>query len=85
MDTPQKDKNALANNFKIRLEKEKSQEIRLQIEKDCEFLNKNVIIDYSFLVGVHVKKLENEEPLIENYQTVKSLIFENNMEIPAMV
>lgn len=31
--------------------------MKKQLEKDCHFLTKNKIIDYSFLVGVHDKSL----------------------------
>ncbi|KAI0531289.1 hypothetical protein KFK09_000842 [Dendrobium nobile] len=42
-------------NFIFRLQKSWSREFRRQIERDCEFLEQERIMDYSLLVGVHFR------------------------------
>ncbi|GJN07846.1 hypothetical protein PR202_ga25714 [Eleusine coracana subsp. coracana] len=42
-------------NFIFRLQKQWFQEFQRQVDKDCEFLEKEKIMDYSLLVGVHFR------------------------------
>lgn len=66
----------------------KCKEFRLQIQKDCEFLCKNNIIDYSLLVGIHVKKFGNDEISLEEYANLakgKSVIYENGANLMTLV
>ncbi|VAH91063.1 unnamed protein product [Triticum turgidum subsp. durum] len=42
-------------NFIFRLQKQWFEEFRRQVDKDCEFLEQEKIMDYSLLVGVHFR------------------------------
>jgi len=42
-------------NFIFRLQKQWYQEFQRQVDKDCEFLEQEKIMDYSLLVGVHFR------------------------------
>ncbi|CAD8068511.1 unnamed protein product [Paramecium primaurelia] len=61
-----KDLNFLADiekNIKLNINKNKSMLFFNQLEKDCKFFEENDIIDYSLLLGLHVKgnkQLDNE-------------------------
>ncbi|CAK9184048.1 unnamed protein product [Ilex paraguariensis] len=46
-------------NFLFRLQKTWFQEFRRQIDKDCEFLEQERIMDYSLLVGLHFREATN--------------------------
>ncbi|XP_061374396.1 phosphatidylinositol 4-phosphate 5-kinase 2-like [Gastrolobium bilobum] len=41
--------------FVFRLEKSRFQELKWQIDRDCEFLEAEGIMDYSFLIGLHFR------------------------------
>ncbi|CAI9099625.1 OLC1v1036475C1 [Oldenlandia corymbosa var. corymbosa] len=46
-------------NFIFRLQKNWFQEFRRQIDRDCEFLEQERIMDYSLLVGLHFREAAN--------------------------
>ena len=71
--SPQKDKNALANNLKIDLPTEIQFKLKKQMEIDCTFLSKHNIIDYSLLVGIHHKKIGGSVSTIEEYKILAAL------------
>ncbi|XP_051150671.1 phosphatidylinositol 4-phosphate 5-kinase 4-like isoform X2 [Andrographis paniculata] len=48
-------------NFLFRLQKTWYQEFRRQVDRDCEFLEQERIMDYSLLVGLHFTELTNDE------------------------
>ncbi|KAK8929028.1 Phosphatidylinositol 4-phosphate 5-kinase 6 [Platanthera zijinensis] len=47
-------------NFMFRLQKPWSQEFQRQVDRDCEFLEQERIMDYSLLVGVHFRDAAGE-------------------------
>ena len=49
----QKDLNAIRNKLKLKLTPEKVNILLDQIKSDCSFFEKNQIIDYSLLIGIH--------------------------------
>ncbi|KAA8517265.1 hypothetical protein F0562_017558 [Nyssa sinensis] len=51
-------------NFIFRLQKTWFQEFRRQIDRDCEFLEQERIMDYSLLVGLHFRETTNAGELI---------------------
>ncbi|WOG98036.1 hypothetical protein DCAR_0417377 [Daucus carota subsp. sativus] len=51
-------------NFLFRLQKTWLQDFRRQIEKDCEFLEQERIMDYSLLVGLHFREPASAGDLI---------------------
>uniref|UniRef100_A0A5B7BIK9 Phosphatidylinositol 4-phosphate 5-kinase n=1 Tax=Davidia involucrata TaxID=16924 RepID=A0A5B7BIK9_DAVIN len=51
-------------NFIFRLQKTWFQEFRRQIDRDCEFLEQERIMDYSLLVGLHFRETTNAGDLI---------------------
>ncbi|KAF9596848.1 hypothetical protein IFM89_013896 [Coptis chinensis] len=54
-------------NFIFRLQKEWFQEFQRQVDRDCDFLEQERIMDYSLLVGVHFRgTLYNRDPLFED-------------------
>lgn len=55
-----KDLDALENKLQIKITAEKANEFLNTLKKDCEFFEKNKIIDYSLLIGIHHKS-KNEE------------------------
>ncbi|XP_051124653.1 phosphatidylinositol 4-phosphate 5-kinase 6-like isoform X2 [Andrographis paniculata] len=58
-------------NFIFRLQKSWFQEFRRQVDHDCEFLEKERIMDYSLLVGVHFREISSSgEPLIFNTRSM---------------
>ncbi|CAA2962973.1 phosphatidylinositol 4-phosphate 5-kinase 6-like [Olea europaea subsp. europaea] len=51
-------------NFIFRLQKSWFQEFRRQVDRDCDFLEQERIMDYSLLVGIHFKEISHTgEPL----------------------
>ncbi|KAG8372097.1 hypothetical protein BUALT_Bualt12G0031100 [Buddleja alternifolia] len=48
-------------NFIFRLQKTWFQEFRRQVDRDCEFLEQERIMDYSLLVGLHFTEASNDE------------------------
>ncbi|KAJ3683823.1 hypothetical protein LUZ60_014050 [Juncus effusus] len=60
-------------NFIFRLKKHWFQEFIRQVDKDCEFLEQERIMDYSLLVGVHFRDTRG------NYSTEGSMDMDNNM------
>ncbi|KAL8489345.1 hypothetical protein ACS0TY_024818 [Phlomoides rotata] len=48
-------------NFIFRLQKTWFQEFRRQVDRDCEFLEQERIMDYSLLVGIHFTEASTEE------------------------
>ena len=48
-----KDLNAIRNNFKLKITPEQANFLFEQIKSDCKFFEKNQIIDYSLLIGIH--------------------------------
>ena len=48
-----KDLNAIRDKFKLKLTPEKVNFLLEQINSDCKFFEKNQIIDYSLLIGIH--------------------------------
>ncbi|KAH7855479.1 hypothetical protein Vadar_025338 [Vaccinium darrowii] len=51
-------------NFVFRLQRTWLQEFRRQIDKDCEFLEQERIMDYSLLVGLHFRDSTNSGNLV---------------------
>lgn len=56
-----KDLDALENKLQIKITAEKANEFLNTLKKDCEFFEKNKIIDYSLLIGIHHKPSNGEE------------------------
>ncbi|CAL9201049.1 phosphatidylinositol 4-phosphate 5-kinase 6-like isoform X1 [Musa acuminata AAA Group] len=52
-------------NFIFRLQRPWFQEFQRQVDRDCEFLEQERIMDYSLLVGVHFR-ISREMPLLED-------------------
>ncbi|EYU18633.1 hypothetical protein ABFS82_10G154600 [Erythranthe guttata] len=48
-------------NFIFRLQKTWFQEFRRQVDRDCEFLEQERIMDYSLLVGLHFMEASNDD------------------------
>ncbi|CAI9759090.1 unnamed protein product [Fraxinus pennsylvanica] len=48
-------------NFLFRLQKTWFQEFRRQVDRDCDFLEQERIMDYSMLVGLHFRESTNDE------------------------
>ncbi|XP_019165723.1 PREDICTED: phosphatidylinositol 4-phosphate 5-kinase 4-like [Ipomoea nil] len=55
-------------NYIFRLQKEWFEEFRKQVDRDCEFLEQERIMDYSLLVGIHFRELGNagDQTVVEN-------------------
>eukprot|EP00828_Plagiopyla_frontata_P047341 TRINITY_DN8718_c0_g1_i1.p2 TRINITY_DN8718_c0_g1~~TRINITY_DN8718_c0_g1_i1.p2 ORF type:complete len:180 (-),score=38.44 TRINITY_DN8718_c0_g1_i1:135-674(-) len=79
-----KDLNAIEDNFKLLLSQEDQLTYQQQIENDCKFFEKNNIIDYSLLIGIHEMPKEQIENPQENllkggrgiyYSTNKKFIY----------
>ncbi|KAI4339101.1 hypothetical protein MLD38_024076 [Melastoma candidum] len=51
-------------NFLFRLQKLAFQEFRRQVDRDCDFLEQERIMDYSLLVGLHFRNIAYEKDLI---------------------
>lgn len=85
---PKKDKNALANNFRIHMSSEIYEAFILQLKRDCSFLENNNIIDYSFLIGVHktdkkcspLLRLNDLNPLKDNKIHFNRIIYSEKFE-----
>ncbi|KAK4481757.1 hypothetical protein RD792_012668 [Penstemon davidsonii] len=56
-------------NFIFRLQKTWFQEFRRQVDRDCELLEQERIMDYSLLVGLHFTESANEEQTSPGAQT----------------
>ncbi|XP_058079772.1 phosphatidylinositol 4-phosphate 5-kinase 6-like isoform X2 [Magnolia sinica] len=57
-------------NFIFRLQKAWFQELHRQVDRDCDFLEQERIMDYSLLVGLHFRETSfTKEPLITEGQT----------------
>ncbi|KAL5720070.1 1-phosphatidylinositol-4-phosphate 5-kinase [Ranunculus cassubicifolius] len=52
-------------NFIFRLQKSWFQEFQRQVDRDCEFLEQERIMDYSLLVGLHFRDTSYKDPLLE--------------------
>ncbi|XP_060177561.1 phosphatidylinositol 4-phosphate 5-kinase 6-like [Lycium barbarum] len=48
-------------NFIFRLQKTWFQEFRRQVDRDCEFLEQEGVMDYSLLVGIHFREADSTE------------------------
>lgn len=69
-----KDLNAIEENFKLLLSEEDISSFKEQIQDDCRFFEKNKLIDYSLLVGIHdttqCQQLENSSIVSTSNQIV---------------
>lgn len=48
-----KDLNAIKSNFRMKLNPEQANCLFEQVKNDCRFFERNQIIDYSLLIGIH--------------------------------
>lgn len=51
-------------NFILRLPKAWFQELHRQLDRDCDFLEQERIMDYSLLVGLHFREVSSKDPLV---------------------
>lgn len=60
----------------MKLTKEHAKMVKEQLKNDCSFFEKNSIIDYSFLVGVHHNFLNKQDSLcVDQMDSISNEIF----------
>ena len=65
--------NAIRNNFKLKITPEQANFLFEQIKSDCKFFEKNQIIDYSLLIGIHHNNGSRKKHTDNNIPTNLSL------------
>ncbi|KAF6155307.1 hypothetical protein GIB67_019833 [Kingdonia uniflora] len=79
-------------NFIFRLQKSWFQELQRQVDKDCEFLEMERIMDYSLLVGVHFRETSNSRDVMMSEAARTSTVrtpkgnpdFESELAVPRL-